>query len=136
MFSRSITRRAFSAVAPQHSRVAVIGAGCGGQSLAAQLARTGKVDASEITIYDPKTLHHYQPAYTMVGGGVIGDAATAKATKEKDYIIRPQEELLAHTPGLNWNQNAVTSFDPDNNTISLSDGSTATYDVLVVNPGL
>jgi len=72
----------------------------------------------------------------MVGGGVIGDAATAKATKEKDYIIRPQEELLAHTPGLNWNKNAVTSFDPENNTISLTDGSTATYDVLVVNPGL
>ena len=87
-------------------------------------------------MYDPRTLHHYQPAYTMVAGGVLGDANTAKTKHEKDYIIRPNQELLANTPGVNWQQSAVTAFDPENNSITLDDGSTATYDVLVVNPGL
>ncbi len=73
----------------------MIGAGCGGQSLAAQLARSGKVDASDITIFDPKTEHHYQPAYTMVAGGVLGDAQTAKNAHENNYIVRPQNELLS-----------------------------------------
>lgn len=29
----------------------------------------------------------------------------------------------------------MTSFDADNNSINLADGSSATYDVLIVNPG-
>ena len=58
MFGKSVLKRGFAAT-NQHSRVAVIGAGCGGQSLIAQLARTGKVSASDITVYDPKTEHHY-----------------------------------------------------------------------------
>ena len=93
MFSRQVCKRAFSATS-QHSRVAVIGAGCGGQNLVAQLARSGKVDASDITVYDPRTLHHYQPGYTMIAGGVLGDANTAKSKHEKNVIIRPQNELL------------------------------------------
>lgn len=36
---------------------------------------------------------------------------------------------------MNWRQEAVKSFDPDNNSISLADGTSATYDVLIVNPG-
>jgi len=40
------------------------------------------------------------------------------------------------TPGVKWRQEAVTGFDPENNKINLADGSSATYDILVVNPGL
>ena len=135
MFASQVSRRAFSA-ASQHTRIAVVGAGCGGQSLVAQLARSGKVDASEITVFDPRTHHHYQPGYTMIAGGVLGNADHAKAKHENDVIIRPQQELFNKTPGVKWNQSAVTTFDPENNSITLADGSTTTYDVLIVNPGL
>jgi len=54
--------------------VAVIGAGAGGMGLQAQMIRQGVVQANKITIFDPSKEHHYQPAYTMVGGGVLGDA--------------------------------------------------------------
>ena len=65
-----------------HAKVAVVGAGCGGQSLIAQLTRTGKVSAGDITVYDPSKEHHYQPAYTMVAGGVFADAAKTKSHYE------------------------------------------------------
>ena len=43
--------------------------------------------------------------------------------------------MFDKTPGLNWRQLAVTAFEPENNAMTLSDGSKATYDILVVNPG-
>ena len=133
----NIARRAFSStsVAPSHSRVAIVGAGCGGQSLLAQLARTGKVKPEEITVFDPAQEHHYQPAYTMVAGGVLGSASATKIQEGK-YVVRPQQEVLSNTPGVRWVQQAVTTFDPESNTIALADGSKTTYDILVVNPGL
>ena len=119
-----------------HTKVAVVGAGTGGQSLIAQLTRTGKVDAADITVFDPKSDHHYQAAYTMVAGGVIGDAAKTKSDYESKNIVRPMNELFAQSPGVNWQQKAVTTFNPSENEICLSDGTKATYDILVVNPGL
>ena len=101
----------------------------------AQLARTGKVDARDITVFDAKVDHHYQPAYTMVAGGVYGNASVTKNQYERQ-IIRPNEGLLAKTPGVNWVRENVASFDPANNSLTLADGSKTTYDVLVVNPGL
>ena len=50
----NLATRTFS-TAVQHSRVAVIGAGCGGQNLVAHLAKTGKFAANEITVFDPAT---------------------------------------------------------------------------------
>ena len=50
-----------------------MGAGAGGISVSAQLVNSGKVAAQDILILDPKTEHHYQPSYTMVGGGVLGN---------------------------------------------------------------
>ena len=61
--------QAFSAA---KTRVAVIGAGVGGHSFTSQLIKSGKVSANEITLLDPSTEHHYQSAYTMVGGGLLG----------------------------------------------------------------
>jgi len=87
MFRTILTRRSFSTVS-SHSKIAVIGAGCGGQTFIGQMARSGKVDASDITVFDPKKDHHYQPAYTMVAGGVLGDAKRSK-TLEGEYIIKP-----------------------------------------------
>ena len=55
---------------------------------------------------------------------------------EAKHVVRRQDELLSQTPGVNWQTKAVTNFNPSANEISLSDGTMATYDVLVVNPGL
>ena len=52
----------------------MIGAGAGGHAVSSQLARTGKFLASDITMFDPSENHYYQPSWTMIGGGVLGNA--------------------------------------------------------------
>lgn len=39
----------------------------------AQLINTGKISPKDIAIFEPKDEHYYQPSFTMVGGGVLGD---------------------------------------------------------------
>lgn len=87
-------------------------------------------------MFDPEADHHYQAAYTMVAGGVFADAARTKSHYEGKHVVRPQSDLLKHTPGINWRQERVAGFEPASNSITLEDGSKTTYDILVVNPGL
>lgn len=51
----------------------MIGAGAAGHAVGSQLARTGKIDAKDIWLFDPEEDHYYQPSFTMVGGGVLGN---------------------------------------------------------------
>ena len=72
----------------------------------------------------------------MVAGGVYGDAAITKSHYEEKHVVRSNQEMFDQTPGLNWQKLGVNTFDPENNAITLSDGSKVTYDYLVVSPGL
>lgn len=56
--------------------------------MVAQLARTGKVSASDITVFDPQVEHHYQAAYTSVAGGVYANASKTKSHYEEKYVVR------------------------------------------------
>ena len=71
----------------------------------------------------------------MVGGGLLGNAQKTK-NREAKYVVRPHTELLGSIPGLNWIKQNASSFDPDNNSVGLEDGSTCSYDYLVVSPGI
>ncbi len=102
--------------------VVIVGGGSAGISVATSLLkRQGNLD---ITIIDPAAEHYYQPGFTMVGGGVfrIGQ------TKRSMASVMPSD--------VTWIQKAVASFDPDNNALALDDGSTITYERLIVCPGL
>jgi sulfide:quinone oxidoreductase len=68
--------------ASMHCRVAVVGAGPAGHSVSSQLMKSNEFNHGDITIFDPSKEHHYQPGYTMVGGGVIGNVAEARAQEE------------------------------------------------------
>jgi flavin-dependent dehydrogenase len=83
-------KRLFSAM---QTRVAIVGAGPSGHSLSAQLMNSQFLKAGDVTVFDPSHQHHYQPAYTMVGGGVIGNAKQAKQ-KEDTYIIKSQQSMF------------------------------------------
>lgn len=96
--------------------------------------KTGFFKTGDVTVFDPKHEHHYQPAYTMVGGGVIGNAATAKR-KEDTYIIRSQQSMFAKSPETRWVSKGVASFQPELSKIALHDGTTVEYEYLVVAPG-
>jgi hypothetical protein len=70
------------------TKIAVIGAGAGGHNVSAQLIRSGAIRAGDVTVFDPSREHHYQPGYTMVGGGVLGNAGKTKKLEGK-YVVRP-----------------------------------------------
>lgn len=105
-----------------HHQIAIIGGGNAGISVAAQLLlKNRKLD---IAIIDPAEKHYYQPAWTLVGSGVFNIQDTER--NEADVIPN----------GAKWIKQKVTAFQPEQNAVTLGDGSTLTYDYLVVAPGI
>ncbi|MAC77969.1 MAG: TIGR01244 family phosphatase [Rhodobacteraceae bacterium] len=105
-----------------HYKVAIVGAGAGGISVAASL-KARKPDL-EIALIDPADIHYYQPGWTMVGGGIFEAQDTAKT----------MGSLIPR--GVHWIKAAVAAFEPANNAVVLDGCRVVTYDRLIVCPGL
>ncbi len=105
-----------------HHEVLIIGGGSAGLTVGAMLRN--KPNAPEVTIIDPADKHYYQPLWTLVGAGVFPKEETQR--EEADYI----------PPGATWIKEFVKSFDPEKNSVTLANGETHTYDVLVVAAGI
>jgi sulfide:quinone oxidoreductase len=102
--------------------VVVIGGGAAGIATAASMLKRRR--GLDIAIVEPAETHAYQPGWTMVGGGVFDVATTT----------RPMHSVMPE--GITWIKQAAASFQPDDNQVTLRDGSTLRYDVLVVAPGI
>ena len=89
-----------------------------------QLMRSGRFSQDDIAIVDPAEWHHYQPGWTLVGGGV----------KRKEDLRRPLGSLV--DPKLKLYKESVGSFAPEDNTVTLGSGGKLSYDQLVVAPGI
>ena len=105
-----------------HYQIVIIGAGTAGIMTAAQLLKKDK--SLDIVIIDPAEMHYYQPAWTLVGAG----------TYDFDKTAKPIRDLIPQ--GVEWLQDAVVSFYPEENKIELKKGVKISYDYLVVAPGL
>lgn len=105
-----------------HYQVVVIGGGSAGIATAASILK--RRPTLDLAIIDPAETHAYQPGWTMVGGGVFDAESTI--CPEKDVIPK----------GATWIKQAVVGLQPDSNQVTLSDGSTVSYDALVVAPGI
>jgi len=88
------------------------------------LLRSGKFVQDDIAVVDPAAWHHYQPGWTLVGGGL----------KTKEQLRQPLEGLV--DPKLKFYNQAVGTFQPDSNQITLGDGAQLSYNQLVVVPGI
>jgi sulfide:quinone oxidoreductase len=105
-----------------HHAILIVGGGNAGISIASQLLRK---DASlDIAIIDGAKKHYYQPAWTLVGGG------------EFDIQDTEREEASVIPAGATWVQQMVSGFKPDENKITLADGSDLSYDYLIAAPGI
>ena len=102
--------------------IVIVGAGTAGITTAALLAR--KFSQFEITLIDPAQLHFYQPLWTLVGGGIF--------PKEKSQ--KPMKEVIP--AGVHWEQESVTKFSPEQNTVHLANKKSLEYDYLIVCPGI
>ncbi len=102
--------------------VVIVGGGAAGISVAASIhKRDPDID---LAIIEPAGKHHYQPGWTMVGGGVFRPEVTCK----------PMSEVMPSF--VSWYQKAVTAVDQNRNQVVLDDGSSIEYEALVLSPGL
>ena len=103
-------------------QIVVVGGGSAGVAVAASLKRKSK--ELDIAIIDPADTHFYQPAFTLVGGGAYDPEATH----------RPENSCIPKD--VKWIQDAVESFDPENNRLTVPSGDAIEYDYLIVCPGI
>lgn len=105
-----------------HFEILIIGGGNAGLSVASQLTR--KKSGLKIAIIEPSQKHFYQPAWTLVGAGIFDINKTVR--KEKALI--PKD--------CTWIIDAVTEFIPTENKVLCKGGKEATYDYLIISPGI
>ena len=108
----------------KEAHVVIAGGGTAGITVAATLLKKSGGKYCHITIIEPSDVHYYQPALTLVGAGVTN----------LDKIHRPEAKLIPK--GVEWIQQKVNGFKPEENKVILSSGSGVLYDYLVVCPGL
>ena len=103
-------------------QVLIVGGGNAGISVASQLLLKNR--KLSVAIIDPSDKHYYQPAWTLVGGGIYDVLQT----------VRPEAEVIPK--GVEWIRQRVTNFYPDANEVELEDKQRIQYEFLVVAPGI
>lgn len=105
-----------------HHQVVVIGGGTGGIMVAAQLLRAKK--GLDVAIIEPSEVHSYQPAWTLVGAGLMKKSDTER--KESSFIPKKAK----------WIKDYVEDIDPDAMEVKLRGGDIINYEYLIVAPGI
>jgi len=125
VISRQLGYRAVPAQPASKYRIAIIGGGSSGVSVAAQLCRKlPKSEHGNIAVIEPRDNHLYMPYWTMVGGLGLDVKNSA----------RPMEQVMPHH--VQWIKDRCLTFQPEQNQITLGSGQQIEYDVLVVAAGL
>ena len=106
----------------EYHSVLVVGGGAAGITVAARLLKS-RPDI-DVAIIDPATNHYYQPMWTLAGGGIF----------PREESCRPEADVIPSDA--EWLQDAVESFEPEDNRLHTRDGRTVAYDYLVVAPGI
>ena len=105
------------------NRILILGGGTGGTLTANRLRSIYPEADATITVVDQDDQHVYQPGLLFVPFGL---------THAPD-IVRPRHDQLRG--GINFHQSAIDRVDIENDTAHLTDGTTVTYDVLIVATG-
>lgn len=104
-------------------KIVIVGGGLSGMSTAAKLNKT--LSDADITVIEPEpTSVSYQPGQTLVAAG-IWDASDI--TYNRDDFLPSGVKLI---------KGSVTSFDPQNNTVTVDDSQVVSYDHMIVATGL
>ena len=109
-------------MATHKHQVVVIGGGTGGIMVAAQLLRARK--GLDVAIIEPSEEHMYQPAWTLVGAGLM---------KYKDTVRAEKRQIPKKA---SWIKEYVEGIDPDKMEVSLKNGDTINYEYLIVAAGI
>lgn len=105
----------------EHHRVVIVGGGQGGITVASRLRHAG---IDDIAIVEPATEHYYQPLWTLVGGGLVDVAKSA----------RPEASVIPRKA--RWIRDRCTAVNPDARVVTTDGGSRIGYDLLVMAAGI
>jgi sulfide:quinone oxidoreductase len=78
----------------------------------------------KVAVVEPAETHYYQSLFTMVGAGI-------RRLEQTHY---PMQDVLP--TDCDWVRHSAAAFDPENCTVTTSDGGVLKYDFLVVAMGL
>jgi sulfide:quinone oxidoreductase len=106
----------------EHHQVVIVGGGTAGLTVAARLRN--RDNPPEVALIEPSDKHYYQPLWTLVGAGEFPREESQR--DEADYI----------PAGVTWLRDAVASFAPEANRVTLRGGKEVSYDYLVVAAGI
>lgn len=106
-----------------HHSIVIVGGGTAGITVAARL-RKSRIGRRDIAIIEPSSKHYYQPLWTLVGAGL----ASRQSTERPEVSVIPR--------GVTWIQDGVETLQPESNSLVTRDGTTVTYDYLIVAAGL
>lgn len=104
-----------------HAKILIIGGGAAGISMANRFSNT--LDGAKVTLVGARKNHIFQPGQTLI----------ASSLWNKSQVITSTQEWLPND--VNWIAKDAIAFDPDNKRVSLSDGQTLSYDVLIIATG-
>ena len=116
--------KAFASKVTIHTPICIIGGGTAGISLLGHLSRQKGFLPHEIRVFDPSKIHHYQPGWTMVGGGLCSP----------DKFNTHTEKMIAKNVA--WERGRVVKIEPEKNKILTVEGNEFTYDHLVLATGI
>ena len=103
-------------------KIVVIGGGSAGISVISSLRK--RVRHASFTIIEPGDYHYYQPAWTLVGGGLYDIKKTQ----------RPMRTVIP--TGVEWCKDRVCRVVPDEKYVMTEQGETVTYNFLIIACGL
>jgi sulfide:quinone oxidoreductase len=104
-------------------QIVILGAGTGGTLVANRLHAALDPDEAIITVIDQDDRHVYQPGLLFVPFGLA----------HPEEIVRPRRRQLHGSIG--YHQSPIDHVELDQQRVHLEDGTTLTYDVLVVATG-
>jgi sulfide:quinone oxidoreductase len=110
-------------MAKEMKRLVILGGGTGGTLAANRLRKQFDDSSLQIDVVDQDNEHVYQPGLLFVPFGLA----------EPTEIVRRRDRQLRK--GVNYHQCAIESVDIDTNVVTLTNGSTLGYDVLLVATG-
>jgi sulfide:quinone oxidoreductase len=104
-------------------KLLILGAGTAGTMAANRLNRMLNMDEWQMTLVDPDPIHYYQPDFIFIPFGMVTPQSAIKP--KRDYL----------TPSAKLIQAAVEMIEPEHNQVRLSNGTTLTYDFLIIATG-
>ncbi len=109
-------------MATHKHQIVIIGGGNAGISTAAKLLLKNRF--LDIAIIDATEKHYYQPAFTLVAGGVY----------DFNDTVRSEEQVML--PNVTWIKQWAEEINPEKNVVITREGDEIQYEFLIVAPGL